>query len=150
MVRNQRQQAILKLIESREIDTQEGLCKALADYGYTVTQATVSRDIKELKLVKLPGKEKKFRYGIELPRMAELSPKMQNLFRDCVIGIRYVGNLVLVKTLCGNASNAGAAVDCLEFKEVVGTVAGDDTLLVVCESENDAEILADKLNVIKE
>lgn len=149
MVRNQRQQAILKLIAEREIDTQEGLCAALAEYGVFVTQATISRDIKELHLVKLAGTQKKYRYGVEKVELS-LPPKMRNLFRECVVGIRSVGNLILVKTLSGNASNAGMVIDQLKLKEVVGTVAGDDTLLVVCENEKDAKALSDQLNVIRE
>ena len=70
---------------------------------------------------------------------------MQNLFRECVVEIRAVNNLLLVKTLGGNASNAGMVVDQLELKEIAGTVAGDDTLLVVCETREDAVKLAEKL-----
>ena len=150
MVRNQRQQAILKLISEREIDTQEGLCAALAEYGVSVTQATISRDIKDLHLVKIAGTEKKYRYGVEQVELSGLNPKMRNLFRECVVGIRAVNNLILVKTLSGNASTAGMVVDQLKLKEVMGTVAGDDTLLIVCANDKDAETLSHQLNVIRE
>lgn len=143
VTRNERQELILKLIAEEEIDTQEELRLALERRGIPVTQATISRDMRELDLIKVSGTNKKYRYA-EV-RANSVSPKMQNLFRECVVEIRAVNNLLLVKTLGGNASNAGMVVDQMELKEIAGTVAGDDTLLVVCESAEDAARLAEKL-----
>lgn len=143
VTRNERQELILKLIAENEIDTQEELRQTLEDRGIPVTQATISRDMRELDLIKVGGIQKKYRYAEA--RTNSVSPKMQNLFRECVVEIRAVNNLLLVKTLGGNASNAGMVVDQLELKEIAGTVAGDDTLLVVCETREDAVKLAEKL-----
>lgn len=146
MVKNERHAMILKIIQEEEIDTQEALCDALRIRGYSVTQATVSRDMRDIGLYKVPGTSKKTRYAYSSKQENELSPKSKNLFKECVLSLRNVGNLVLVKTLSGNASNAGVVIDQLELKEIAGTIAGDDTLLIVCETPNHAQQLCSNLN----
>lgn len=149
-MRNLRQEAILSLIEEKEIETQGELCKALLSRGFSVTQATVSRDVKELHLFKVRGMRKRFRYACAKRTEGALSDKHRELFRASALTIRPVGNLVVVKTLAGSASNAGVAVDELAFREVAGSIAGDDTLLLICESAEDAKAVADRLfSVIK-
>ena len=145
-MRERRQEAILSLIEACEIETQGELCEALAAHGFSVTQATVSRDVKELHLYKVRGKEKRFRYACPKQQDGSLSEKHRELFRAGTLGIRAVGNLIVVKTLPGSASNAGVAVDELSLREVAGSIAGDDTLLIVAESEDKARIVVEKLN----
>lgn len=139
MLKSERHAKILELISRAEIETQEELCKALNDENFVVTQATVSRDIRDLHLFKVSGIEKKYRYAYLGASESDVSDKMRNLFKNCVLGITVAQNLVVVKTLTGNGANAGAVVDKLNMTEVVGSVAGDDTLLVVCKDNSAAE-----------
>ena len=145
MLRNARQAKILEIISNKEIETQEELCAELNRLNYVVTQATISRDIRDLHLFKVSGIEKKYRYAYIHDGESEISPKMRSLFRDCVIGVKEAQNLVVVKTLTGNGANAGAVVDKLNYEEVVGSVAGDDTLLVVCKDNDSALKVVEKI-----
>ena len=111
-----------------------------------VTQATISRDIRDLHLFKVAGIEKKYRYAYIHDGESEISPKMKSLFRDCVVSIKAAKNLVVVKTLTGNGANAGAVVDKLNYEGIVGSVAGDDTLLIVCENDECALAVVEKIN----
>ena len=146
MLRSARQAKILEVIAHKEIETQEELCEELNALNYVVTQATISRDIRDLHLFKVAGVEKKYRYAYINDGESQISPKMKNLFRECVISIRAAQNLVVIKTLTGNGANAGAVVDKLNYSEVVGSVAGDDTLLIVCENNESAATIVEKIN----
>ncbi len=146
MLRTARHAKILELISRQEIETQEELCAELQKLNYVVTQATVSRDIRDLHLFKVSGTEKKYRYAYIRDGENEISPKMRSLFRDCVLSVKAAQNLVVVKTLSGNGANAGAVVDKLNHEEIVGSVAGDDTLLIVCQDNAGAEAVVDKIN----
>lgn len=158
MQREKRLAKILEIVGNREIETQEELCAALNAENFPVTQATVSRDIRALRLVKVSGAERKYRYA--LPEGGErkepaagapaLSEKLHNLFRESVTSICPACNLVVIKTISGNASNAGLVLDMLNYDEVVGTVAGDDTLFAACSSEKDALRIVERLNRILE
>ncbi len=141
-----RQDKIIEIISTTEIDTQEELAQILNDSGFNVTQATVSRDVKELGLIKINGTKRKHRYSITGYR-GETSngDKFLHLFRNCVVDIIRAQNLVVVKTLGGNGNSAGVLVDKLKIKEIVGSVAGDDTLLIVTHSEQDAEYVLESL-----
>ena len=145
MLRAARHAKILEIITDKEIETQEELCAELNARNYVVTQATISRDIRDLHLFKVAGVEKKYRYSYINEDESEVSPKMKSLFRDCVIGINYAQNLVVIKTLTGNGANAGTVVDKLNYQEVIGSVAGDDTLLVVCKDTDAAKAVVDKI-----
>ena len=145
MLRTARHAKILEIISEKEIETQEELCAELNARNYVVTQATISRDIRDLHLFKVAGVEKKYRYSYINEDESDVSPKMKNLFRDCVIGVNYAQNLVVVKTLTGNGANAGTVVDKLNYQEVIGSVAGDDTLLVVCKDTEAAITVVDKI-----
>ena len=145
MLRNARQAKILEIIAEKEIETQEELCAALNAMNLVVTQATISRDIRDLHLFKVAGIEKKYRYAYISDGENEISPKMQSLFRNCVLSVRSAQNLVVIKTLTGNGANAGTVVDKLCYDGVIGSVAGDDTLLVVCESDEYAGKFVEKI-----
>ena len=145
-MRSGRQAVILEIISSMEIETQEELCAELTKRNYNVTQATVSRDIKELRLFKVAGVEKKYRYAYIDDGNNKISPKMHNLFRECVLTMRPAMNQVVIKTLRGKGSNAGMIVDKVNLPEIVGTLAGDDTLLIVTESVEAAKIVVEKLS----
>ena len=146
MLKTERHKEILRLIESNEIETQEELCKALNDENYVVTQATVSRDIRDLHLFKVAGIEKKYRYAYIGENEGEVSEKMRNLFKTCVLAIEAAQNLIVVKTMTGNGANAGAVVDKFNLQGVVGSVAGDDTLLIVCHDNETAVAVCERLS----
>ena len=148
MLRNARHNKILEIIEEQEIETQEELCEELSKHSFAVTQATVSRDIKELHLFKVKGTVKRFRYASITENENGISDKMRSLFQACVLDIRAVANLIVIKTLNGNGANAGVVVDRLEYREVVGCISGDDTVLLICESAEDTRAVCDRLNAI--
>ncbi len=134
MKRSLRQQKILEIITQKEIDTQEELCDELIKANFNVTQATISRDIKDLKLYKVAGETKKYKYISFDSYVDNVTNRMTNLFKCCVLSIRHANNLILVKTMRGNGSTVGVFVDSLKIPEIIGSVAGDDTLLIVIDS----------------
>ena len=146
MLRSARHAKILEIISRKEIETQEELCAELNAINLVVTQATISRDIRDLHLFKVAGIDKKYRYAYINDGESEISPKMKSLFRDCVVSVKSAKNLVVVKTLTGNGANAGAVVDKLNYDGIVGSVAGDDTLLIVCEDDQQANAVVGKIN----
>ena len=133
MQRTLRQQKILEIIANNEIDTQEELCDELNKANFNVTQATISRDVKELKLFKVAGVQKKYKYA-SLDIDDTVTNRMTSLYRGCVLSINYANNLILVKTMRGNGSTVGVFVDSLRINDIIGSVAGDDTLLIVVQS----------------
>lgn len=145
MSKKKRLDAIIDIINRQEIATQDELTEKLILLGFDVSQSTVSRDINELNLVKAEGKDKKFKYvqaGIDKDKT---SPQMVNMLKQIVTSIECANNLIVIKTLGGHAGSAGMAVDGMHFKQILGTVAGDDTLLIVAKSNSDAEILVKTL-----
>ena len=145
MYRNARQAKILEIINGQEIETQEELCRELNKLSFNVTQATVSRDIKDLKLYKVAGTKKKYKYTCLNGAHEELSPRMITLFRECVISINYANNIIIIKTMRGNGQSGGSFVDSLQIKEILGCVAGDDTVVVGVDSNENTPIVAEKL-----
>lgn len=145
MSKIKRQQKLLDIIKQNEVETQEELIVILNNCGYNVTQATVSRDINELKLIKVAGKQKKYRYAQVTQSKQIDNMKFLNLFKAAVVSIEPAQNLVVVKTLISNGAPVGATVDSLNYKEIVGCVAGDDTLLIVTHTSQEAELVADRL-----
>ena len=145
MLRNARHNKILELIEEKEIETQEELCKELAEANFAVTQATVSRDVRELRLFKVAGTKKRYRYAAIGKGEEELSDKMRSLFQACIENIQTVGNIVVTKTLNGNGANAGVIIDMLKYQEIVGSIAGDDTVFSLCKTAEDAETVRGRL-----
>ncbi len=146
MTKKQRQELILSIIAEWEIDTQEELVKILIDKGCNVTQATASRDIKELELVKVAGKEKKYKYSqVRIASTYGDLSKYVNIFRESVVAIQQAGNLVVVKTVHGGANSAAAFVDNLGMEEILGSIAGDDTIFIATHTDHDAKIVVSKL-----
>ena len=146
MLRSARHAKILEIISTKEIETQEELCAELNARNLVVTQATISRDIRDLHLFKVAGIEKKYRYAYIHETQGEVSPKMKSLFTDSVLTVRSAQNIVVVKTLAGNGANAGAVIDKLNYPEIIGSVAGDDTLFAVCESTEAATLVVEKIS----
>ncbi len=147
MARNARQNKLLELISENEIETQEELVGELQKAGFDVTQATVSRDIKELGLVKISTDGKKQRYTRER-NDSNIASKFTDMFRHSVVFIDYAGNIVVIKTIVGSGSVAGAMIDRLKNKHVLGCVAGDDTVFAVLRTESAAEEMAEQLREI--
>ena len=146
MLKAARHAKILEIISQKEIEPQEELCAELNRQNYVVAQATISRDIKDLRLFKIAGVEKKYRYAYIHETQGDVSPKMKSLFTDSVLGVRSAQNIVVIKTLAGNGANAGAVIDKLNYPEIIGSVAGDDTLFAVCESTEKAAAVVEKIN----
>ncbi len=145
MSKIKRQQRILDIIKQQEVETQEELIFILNNNGYNVTQATVSRDINELKLIKVAGKSKKYRY-VQVTQSKQIdNSKFLNLFKAAVVSIEVAQNLIVIKTLISNGAPVGATVDSLNYKEVIGCVAGDDTLLIVTKTTQEAQTVAARL-----
>ena len=143
MSKNPRRQRIVELINAYELNTQDEIVNLLNNEGFAVTQATVSRDVKVLGLVKVKGVTKNFKYA--MPKKTEQSAvtedKVFTLLKTFIVSIQRAKNLVVIKTLEGNGSSCGMAVDKIGMKEIIGSVAGDDTLLIVAGSDEDAEII---------
>lgn len=137
----QRQAKILDLIEKNEIETQEELSEHLRGLGYNTTQATVSRDIKELRLIKiLSTGTGKYRYAVATSEVENsFSSRLRNIFRECVTDISYAQNMVVIKTLPGLGQAAAMAIDALRHAAVVGTLGGDDTVFVVMKDTSAAD-----------
>ena len=126
-----RQKKILELIAEYDIETQDDLIERLRESGYDVTQATVSRDIRELKLVKTAMPDRRYRYEVAQYEGIEISTKYRNIIKETVIKVDYVGNTVVLRTYTGMAQAAAAAVDGMGWDEIVGTLAGDDTIFIL-------------------
>ncbi|NLC16427.1 MAG: arginine repressor [Clostridiales bacterium] len=137
MGRTSRQTKILEIISKKDIETQEELVAELKKVNFNVTQATVSRDIKELGLIKVLGESRKYKYALEKTGNSNISVKLTNLFRESVISIDSANNLIVVKTLSGSANAAAVMVDKSGYDGVLGCIAGDDTFLIVCRNEED-------------
>ena len=140
-----RQEKLLEIINTYEIDTQEELARILNENNFNVTQATVSRDIKELNLIKVAGKTKKYKYSVMHQNEQRDIYKMYNLFKVSVTSVTAAQNLVVVKTLMGNGLAAGTAIDKMKIPEVVGCIGGDDTIIIVAKNNEDALIVERKL-----
>ena len=145
MARTGRQLKLIEINNKNEIETQEALAEALRNEGYLVTQATVSRDIKDLGLIKVMTPNKTYKYAQPASTEQKSSGKMLNLFRECVISIDYAGHLIVIKTVSGGANSAATLVDKLNFPEVMGCVAGDDTILVVIKDQQKIVPIVEKL-----
>jgi len=131
-----RQLKIIEIIESKVIETQEELAQALKDIGFAVTQATISRDIKELKLIKVMSNNGVQHYAPLKDISAIYNERVTAVFRESVLTVDYVENNIVLRTLPAMAQAAALAIDGLEWTEVVGTIAGDDTIFVLIRNRD--------------
>ena len=136
---------ILEIIAEYPVETQDEIISRLKDAGYKATQATISRDIKDLRLVKTLGSDGKYRYTSDTSRSADLRSNFEQLFSGSVISIDAAKNIVVIKTLSGMANAVCAAMASTENSAIVGTIAGDDTIFVACRSDEDAGELTETL-----
>lgn len=135
-MRLSRQNKILEIIKTNEVETQDQLLELLRQAGYSVTQATISRDIRELQLVKGQGRDGRYRYIAGNYDDRPISDRFIKIFRETTLSYSCAQNLIVVKTLPGCAGAAGEAIDTLSLEHVVGSICGDNTMLVVVDHED--------------
>lgn len=129
----------MEIISTKNVETQEQLLEELQQAGFRSTQATISRDIKELRIVKELTSFGTYRYSTSQNEVSgTFSTRLNNIFRECVIGVDYAQNLVVIHTLPGLASAAGSAIDAMSMSVIVGCLSGDDTVMVVMRDSNAA------------
>ncbi|MBY7143412.1 transcriptional regulator ArgR [Virgibacillus sp. NKC19-3] len=149
MSKIQRHIKIRDLITNNEIDTQDELVDRLKNLGYNVTQATVSRDIKDLHLVKVPSTNGKYKYSLPADQRFNPLDKLKRLIMDVFVKIDHASHFIILNTLPGNAHAVGALIDNLDWEEIMGTICGDDTCLIICRTEADTEIIKERfLNML--
>lgn len=144
-MKERRHAKILELIHKYSIDTQEELLRRLREEGFDVTQATVSRDIKELRLVKSLSPDGKYRYTAVRENIKDFFSKFYFLFADSVVSVDFVRNTVVIRCQTGMANAVCASMDLIEWENIVGTLAGDDTIFVLMRDDASAEHLAAEL-----
>ncbi len=143
-----RHEEIVSLIGENLIETQEELSECLRERGFMVTQATISRDIRELKLIKIAGAGGKYYYSLPKSEEGVISDKFKNLLIGAVEVIDRANNIAVVKTIAGMAQGAAASIDSMGRRDIVGSVAGDDTVIIVMRSNEAAQSLCEELKKI--
>lgn len=150
-MKKSRHQRIKELVEQFEIETQEELADRLKNDGYPVTQATVSRDIRELKLSKVPIGDGRQKYTILAQSDHYLNDKYIRVLKDGFVSMDMAQNILVVKTVSGMAMAVAAAIDAMKFKEIVGSIAGDDTIMMAVRTVEDTECVMEKIhNMLEE
>ncbi len=147
-MKNNRQQTILQIINSADVETQDMLLQKLLERGFSVTQATVSRDIKKMGLVKEADPSGKYRYVCHKTELPQQSAKYVNILKETMTGIVSANNLVVIKTYPGMANAAAAAFDSIFKSDVLGSIAGDDTVFVATATAEVATSLAQQIKEI--
>ncbi len=142
-----RHSKIVELIGKYQIETQEELAEYLKKAGYHVTQATVSRDIRELKLTKAPGKNGRQCYAV-MQHQKDFGEKYIRIFRDCYVSMDMAQNILVIKTVSGMAMAVAAALDAMKWPEIAGCIAGDDTIMCAVRSVDETLIVMDKIKKI--
>ncbi|MGM0874155.1 MAG: transcriptional regulator AhrC/ArgR [Bacillota bacterium] len=144
MNKGQRHIKIREIISSNDIETQDELVDLLKGMGFNVTQATVSRDIKELHLVKVPMMDGRYKYSLPADQRFNPLQKLKRSLMDAFVKIDSAGHMLVMKTLPGNANAIGALIDNLDWDEVLGTICGDDTILIICRTSHDTETISER------
>ncbi len=147
-MKTKRQEKILEIINKYEIETQEALIEMLERTGYKTTQATVSRDIREMKLSKLQTRTGAYRYYSPVTMDKNNNVKFNNVLVESIINISYAQNIVVMKTYAGLAQAVATGIDALNNPDILGCVAGDDTIIIVSNSVENAKKLSEKIKII--
>lgn len=145
MSKSRRHFKIREIITEHDIETQDELVEHLKNLGFSITQATVSRDIKELHLVKVPSKTGMYKYSLPAEQRFNPKEKLNRLIMESFVSIDHAHHFVVLKTLPGNANAIGVLIDDIEWEEVMGTICGDDTCLIICRTVENAEIIEKRL-----
>jgi len=149
MNKGQRHIKIRDIIANNEIETQDDLVEQLRESAFNVTQATVSRDIKELHLVKIPMMDGRYKYSLPSDQRFNPLQKLKRALMDSFVSIDNTNNMIVMKTLPGNANSVGALIDNLDWHEIMGNICGDDTILIICRNEGDTTTISDRfLNML--
>lgn len=149
-MKKSRHAKIIELIEKYEVETQEDLAEYLKEAGFQVTQATVSRDIRELKLSKIPTGDGKQKYVVLKQDDSHLVDKYIRVLKDGLISMDMAQNILVIKTVSGMASAVAVAVDAMKFKEIVGSIAGDDTIMMAVRTVDETKIVMEKIHKMLE
>ncbi|MEG9297350.1 transcriptional regulator ArgR [Mangrovibacillus sp. Mu-81] len=144
MNKGQRHIKIREIITNRDVETQDELVESLKNAGFNVTQATVSRDIKELHLVKVPLMDGRYKYSLPADQRFNPLQKLKRTLTDAFVKIDTAGHMLVMKTLPGNANAIGALIDNLDWEEILGTICGDDTCLIICRTEDETKVITER------
>ena len=147
-MKNKRHEKILEVIEKKNIETQEELAKILNEAGFVVTQATVSRDIKKLGLVKVKGKSSHQKYAPKAASTLVEYDKYVRVLKDAITGMDDAENILVIKTVPGMAMAVAAALDSLRIPEIIGSIAGDDTIMCATKNNRQAKDVMDKIRLM--
>lgn len=147
-MKNARQTAILSIIEQENVETQEELAAKLRAMGIVVTQATVSRDIKELRLLKVLTPAGTYKYATAEKAEHGVSERFVRIFIDSVLSINASGNIIVIKTLAASANAAGEAIDNMRWPEILGTISGDNTIFVAVRTEDEVDTVVERFRDI--
>ncbi|USG63632.1 transcriptional regulator ArgR [Brevibacillus ruminantium] len=145
MSKGQRHIRIRELIGSHEIETQDELVERLRAAGFNVTQATVSRDIKELHLVKVPLPDGRYKYSVPVEQKFNPLQKLRRMLVDSYVSMDHADHFILLKTLSGHANAVAELIDNLPWEEIMGTISGDNTILIICRSKENSEEVSKRL-----
>ena len=145
-MKSARHNLILEIIEDKDIETQEGLAEELKNHGVKVTQATVSRDIKELRLLKVLSEHGGYKYATVERAEKGMNDRFIRILTESIVSIECVDNLMVIKTLSASANAACEAIDSMKWNEILGTIAGDTTLLIIGRSPEAIETIQQRFN----
>ena len=145
MIKSDRQQKITELITNNSISTQTELTNKLIEAGFDATQATISRDLQEMRVIKTMLPDGTYKYSASGGSEIKINDKLQTVFEQCLISVDYAINIVVLKTMSGAAQAVGYALDNFTWEEIVGSIAGDDTIMIVVRNEKSAKQLVAKL-----
>ncbi|MGE7623706.1 transcriptional regulator AhrC/ArgR [Viridibacillus sp. NPDC096237] len=145
MNKSQRHIRIRDMIANNDIETQDDLVDLLKEAGYHVTQATISRDIKELHLIKVPLQDGRYKYSLPADQRFNPIQKLHRALADAFVSIDGASHFLVMKTLPGNAHAIGSLLDHLDWTEILGTICGDDTIMILCREESQRESIKNRL-----
>lgn len=145
-----RHRKIIDIIEKYDVETQEELANYLKESGFVVTQATVSRDIRELKLSKVPSGNGKQKYVVIKQEESVMGDKYNRVLKEGFVSMDMAQNILVIKTVSGMAMAVAVAIDAMKFHEIVGTIAGDDTIMMAVRTVGETQILMEKIHGIIE
>ena len=140
-----RHMKIREILQTQEIETQEELVEALRNAGFSVTQATVSRDIKELHLIKTPLDNGRYKYSLPSEQRFNPLQRLKRALGDHFVHIDFTNNLIVMKCMPGTANAVGALIDSLDWPGLMGTICGDDTILMICKTEENSRDIVDQV-----
>ncbi len=144
-MKSARHEKIIELIRKYNIDTQEELASRLNESGFKVTQATISRDIRALNMTKVTGKDGKSRYAILESPSPDTGDKYSRVMRDAIVSADAARNLVVIRTVPGMAMGVAAALDAMKWPEILGSIAGDDTIMCALRTDDEAETVTERV-----